>query len=116
VLVVADDLAGASGWLVSPDFALEALAPCYSQITREAGIPAIFHSDGDVRALYPALSAAGFAGVHVAIPGYVAIGQSILAAQAAGLVPVGGIEGAALLRDGATRAGARAERSVPQDR
>jgi hypothetical protein len=107
-LVVADDLASASGWLVSPDFALEALIPCYRQLARETGLPAIFHSDGDVRALYPALAAAGFSAVHVAVSGYVAIGQAILAAQAAGLVPVGGIEATALLRDGATRAGQRA--------
>jgi len=107
-VVVADDLAGREGWLVAPDFALEALVPCYRQIIAEVDGPCVFHSDGDVRALYPALAGAGFSAVHVAVPGTGSIERSVKAARDARLVPVGGIEAAALLASGATRAGMHA--------
>ena len=69
-VLVADDLAGPAGPLLSPDYAHDALLPCYRRLALEAvegGVPAIFHSDGDIRALIPALSRAGFAAIHVAV-------------------------------------------------
>jgi hypothetical protein len=109
-LLVADDLAGASGPLVAPDFALDALLPCYRMLAHEAAehdAPAVFHSDGDIRALLPALKRAGFAAVHVAGVSAGAFLASYAAARAAGLVVVGGIEVAALMT-GARRLGAQA--------
>ena len=109
-VLVADDLAGATGPLVSPDFALDALVPCYASVAALVGahdVPAIFHSDGDVRTLYPALARAGFSAVHVAGPTGDAFLMSLSAAHAAGLVALGGIEAATLL-EGARRQGERA--------
>lgn len=107
-LVIADDLAGPAGWLVAPDFAMEALVPCYRQLAAQTDVPAVFHSDGDVRALYASLAQAGFSAVHVAVPGQDAIERAVIAAHDAGLIPVGGIEAGALLASSASRAGMRA--------
>lgn len=66
-IVLAEDLAGAEGPLVAPDFAIAELLPRYDRIVRTAralGVPAIFHSDGDVRPLLPAIHRAGFTAVH----------------------------------------------------
>lgn len=66
-IVIAEDLAGAEGPLVAPDFAIAELLPRYDRIvrtTRALGVPAIFHSDGDVRPLLPAIHRAGFIAVH----------------------------------------------------
>lgn len=65
--VLAEDLAGTAGPLVAPDFAIAELLPRYERvvhIARSLGLPAIFHSDGDIRPLLPAIARAGFAGVH----------------------------------------------------
>ena len=51
-VLIGDDLAGPAGPLLSPDFALDALMPCYQRLALEVaagGLPAIFHSDGDIR-------------------------------------------------------------------
>ncbi|NTW29146.1 MAG: hypothetical protein HGA39_07270 [Coriobacteriia bacterium] len=109
-VVVADDFAGATGFLISPDFVLDALVPCYRLLAAEAhaaGIPAVFHSDGDVRALYPALKRAGFSGVHLAGLGGDDLEASLEAAGRHGLMALGGIEVAALRREGAARIGTR---------
>ena len=103
--VIADDLAGQSGWLLAPDFALEALVPCYRQLAASTGAPFIFHSDGDIRLLYPALAGAGFSAVHIAVPGNDAIRRSFDAARASGLVPMGGIEARSLMALGAGATG-----------
>jgi hypothetical protein len=111
-LVVADDLAGAAGPLVSPDFALDALLPCYRSLAHEVtarGIPAIFHSDGDIRTLLPALRRADFCGVHLAGLSAEPFTASYTAARLAGLTVLGGIESAALTT-GARRLGAHAGR------
>jgi len=107
-LLVADELASDAGWLVSPDFALEALVPCYRQLAAAGDWPSAFHSDGDVRALYPALAHAGFAAVHIAAgePGQTA--AAFRATRAAGLVPMGGIAARALFAEGARATGAGA--------
>ena len=108
--IIADDVAGATGPLVSPDFALDALVPCYRSLAREAerhGLIPIFHSDGDIRALYPALARAGFAGVHLAGLAEDAVAISFATAREEGLVVLGGIESATLL-SGARRLGVHA--------
>lgn len=99
-LLVADDLAGAAGPLVSPDFALDALLPCYRGLAREAAennVPAIFHSDGDVRALLPALARAGFSAVHLAGLEREAFESSFTLARSVGLVVLGGVRSAELM-------------------
>lgn len=66
-IVLAEDLAGTEGPLVAPDFAIAELLPRYDRIVRTAralGFPAIFHSDGDIRPLLPAIRRAGFTAVH----------------------------------------------------
>ena len=109
-VLVADDLAGATGPLVSPDFALDALMPCYRSLVREVQgreTPAIFHSDGDIRTLLGALARAGFSAVHLAGLAEQPFAVSFVAARDAGLVVLGGIEAAALTT-GAQRLGSHA--------
>lgn len=109
-ILIADDLAGATGPLVSPDFALDALLPCYQSLAHEARdhvLPAIFHSDGDIRALLHAVARAGFSAVHLAGLAEQPFAASFAAARAAGLVALGGIEAAALAT-GARRLGSHA--------
>ena len=109
-LLVADDLAGATGPLVSPDFALDALMPCYRSLVREVqehDLPAIFHSDGDIRALMGALARVGFSAVHLAGLAENPFAVSFAAAREVGLVVLGGVEAAALM-SGARRIGAPA--------
>jgi hypothetical protein len=111
VLLLADELAGTAGWLVSPDFALEALVPCYRRIATEwagDGRVAVFHSDGDVRALLPSLAGAGFDGVHFGLLGAGQLAASVEAARSAGLCPVGGIEITSLVEAGSRHVGAHA--------
>lgn len=112
VMLVADELAGAAGPLVSPDFALDALVPCYEHVVataRAADVPTALHSDGDTRALMPALRRAGLAAVHLGGLGAETFEASLNAARAVGLVVFGGIEVATLL-EGARHAGERAAR------
>ena len=102
LVLVADDLAGASGPLLSPDFALDALLPCYRAIAAEAlarGVPVAFHSDGDIRALMPALARAEFSAVHLAGIGPDMLIASLDATSAAGLAAFGGIAAVALAHD-----------------
>lgn len=66
-IVLAEDLAGSHGPLVAPDFAIAELMPRYERIVRAAralDMPAVFHSDGDVRPLLMAVARAGFVAVH----------------------------------------------------
>jgi hypothetical protein len=102
LVLVADDLAGAAGPLLSPDFALDALLPCYRAIAAEAlarGVPVAFHSDGDIRALMPALARAEFSSVHLAGIGRDMLAPSLDAVRAAGLAAFGGIAAVALAVD-----------------
>lgn len=67
-VVLAEDLAGTHGPLVAPDFAIAELMPRYERIVthaRSLGLPAIFHSDGDIRLLLAAVTRAGFVSAHV---------------------------------------------------
>lgn len=108
VIVIADEVSSHAGWLVSPDFVFEALVPSYALAVEEAArreLPTVFHSDGDIRVLYPALRKVGFAGVHVAPADPVAVGACVDAARTTGLVVVGGLHVGAVRESGARRAG-----------
>ncbi len=66
-VVIADDLAGASGPLVAPDFVADEVMPRLRDGARAcaaAGKPAILHSDGETSVFLRGLAAAGFAGLH----------------------------------------------------
>lgn len=116
-IVVADDLAGATGPLVAPDYSLDALVPCYRQIAHTAraeGVPAIFHSDGDVRVLMPALATAGFSAMHLAGIAEEAWAASYAAARSERLAVLGGIEAMSVVH-GVRRAGERVGRIALAD-
>lgn len=110
--LLADDVAGASGPLLSPDFVLDGLMPGYHRLATlatETGSALLFHSDGDIRLLMPSLARAGFAGVHLA---GLSDDRHVLChteARRLGLCVLGGI-GAMSLSQGARRAGTRAAR------
>jgi hypothetical protein len=109
-VLVADDLAGPVGPLMSPDFELDALVPCYHRLAVESasgGLPALFHSDGEIRALMPALTRAGFSAVHLAGLDADSFAAAVAAARRSRLVVLGGIRAAAL-PEGAREAGERA--------
>lgn len=94
-IVLAEDLAGSSGPLLAPDFVIAELMPRYRRVVaaaREGGLPAVFHSDGDVRPLVPAIVRAGFTGLHCG-GGLDAEGFDRLfwTARQAGLVVLGGL-------------------------
>ena len=112
-VVYAEDLAGASGPLVAPDFANDELLPRSARVVAEADrvdLPAVFHSDGDVRVFLPGIARAGFSAVHVGGLGEDAFVRMLRDARQSGLRVLGGIEGEAL-RQGpadAIRAGVQA--------
>jgi uroporphyrinogen decarboxylase len=94
-VVVAEDLAGSEGPLVAPDFAIAELLPRYERIVRAArslGMPAVFHSDGDIRLLLPAIARAGFVAVHAGGGlGFEAFDRLFWAARDARLAVMGGL-------------------------
>lgn len=108
--LIADDVAGASGPLLSPDFILDALMPIYGRVAEfvaETHSPLAFHSDGDIRLLMPSLSRAGYAGVHLA---GLSEGRHVVChmeARRQGLCVLGGID-ARSLSQGVRQAGLRA--------
>ncbi len=110
VLLIADELAGAAGWIVSPDFVIDSLIPRYRRLAeaRPSNLPVAFHSDGDIRVIYRALAAAGFSAIHVAVGQRGSMDAAFRAVRTSGLVPIGGIEAQRLLADGARQAGSQA--------
>jgi hypothetical protein len=94
-VVVAEDVAGSAGPLVAPDFAIEVLIPLLARLVEaatEAGVPAVWHSDGDVRSLLAAARKAGFSAVHVGGGLDFDVFERVFwAARTADLVTVGGI-------------------------
>ncbi|MHB1341484.1 MAG: hypothetical protein ACYCX5_06935, partial [Coriobacteriia bacterium] len=95
-IVIAEDLAGSQGPLVAPDFAIDMLLPRLANtvaIAAEAGVPAILHSDGDIRILLGAIHRAGFAAVHAGggldLDGFERL---FWAAREEGLVLIGGLQ------------------------
>lgn len=66
-IVIAEDLAGANGPLLAPDFVLRELVPRAGRlaaIVHSHSVASVFHSDGDVRFALPALKQQGFSAVH----------------------------------------------------
>lgn len=101
-VVIADDLAGPSGPLVAPDYALDSFLPCYTRLAtlaREEGLPAVFHSDGDIRVFLPALARSGFSAVHFGGLGGSGFSLAASAARRVGLVSLGGIEARSVSTD-----------------
>jgi hypothetical protein len=95
-VVVADDLAGADGPLVAPDFALAELLPrlgCIASAAAVHHLPAVWHSDGDTRALLGAAAREGFVGVHPGGLGPDPFRQLFGSARREGLVVLGGVPG-----------------------
>jgi hypothetical protein len=112
-VVIAEDLAGTAGLLVTKDFALRELMPRLSSIVARAvrGRPAILHSDGDIRSLLPQIARAGFFGVHAG--GGLdrdSYEQLFWDVRSLGMLAVGGIQTEALGRGAysAVKAGTRA--------
>lgn len=101
-IVVADEVASPEGPLAAPEF-LPQLAEYWRQMVENAsamGVPAVFHSDGDLCGFCPQLAEAGFSGVHIA--NGVDIGRASAlfeAATKAELTPIGGIPALALGQD-----------------
>ena len=102
-VVIADDVAGAEGPLVAPDFVLSELLPRYGAIIRAAttkGLPVIWHSDGDTRVFLGAAVREGLHGLHPGGLGPDPFRQLFTSARQEGLVVLGGVPGWAL-RSGA---------------
>lgn len=110
VMLIGDDLAGPSGPLMSPDYILDALVPCYRRMTLEAGaggLQVLFHSDGEIRVLLPALARTGISGVHLAGLDSDAFAVSAASARHERLIVLGGISAQSLV-GGACSAGEHA--------
>lgn len=98
-IVVAEDLAGASGPLVAPDFALSEILPRLARLSSaaaEADLPAVWHSDGDTRNFLAAAARARFAGVHPGGLDSEAFQRLHGTARQEGMAVLGGIPGSAL--------------------
>ena len=92
-VVLAEDISGDEP-ILTEEFVLEQLLPHYAkvgEVTREADVPLIHHSDGDVRWIYAALESAGFDGVHISHPVRSTVGELFALADDYGLIPLGGI-------------------------
>jgi hypothetical protein len=65
-IVLADDLAGTDGLLITPEFAEHELFPRIAGLLEliAGRIPVLLHSDGDIRQLLPGLRDVGFVAVH----------------------------------------------------
>lgn len=101
-VVVGEDVAGARGPLLSPDYILSEIVPRVGRIAvaaGEEGLPAVWHSDGDIR---PFLAAAARGGLDAVHPGGLSadqLGDLFRAARREGLTLLGGIPGE-VLREG----------------
>ena len=66
-IVVFDDLAGDKGLLINPKFFSDSYFPLLQQVLGRldcAHVPVVFHSDGNIVSLVPALREAGFWGIQ----------------------------------------------------
>lgn len=94
VIGLADDIAGAGGPLVTPDYIRAELLPRYAVVTaaaQAAGVPAILHCDGDVRMPLSALRGVGFSALHPGGMSDAAFEGLLAEALEAGLRIIGGI-------------------------
>lgn len=70
-IIIADDIAYRQNTYISPDFVKQHLLPIWqTQVTtaRDLGVPAFFHSDGNLNAVLPTIAAAGFDGLQCIEP------------------------------------------------
>jgi len=98
---------------MAPDFVHEELMPRIAPIAsefRRLDLPAIFHSDGDIRVFFPGIARAGFSATHVGGLGEDGFVRLLRDARQHGLRVLGGIEGDALRQSipAAIRAGVQA--------
>ncbi len=112
VIVVADDLCGATGPLASPAYLSEQVMPRLAHAVtaaRAARLRCVLHSDGDVSVLIDAIAGAGFGAVHVAGVSDEAFVRILGDARSRKLVVVGGLGVQALSQGvaGGVRAGTR---------
>lgn len=65
-ILIADDLAGKTGLLISPSFLEEHYFSLFSEVfaQRYSGIPLLFHSDGYIADVIPLIWQAGFRGIQ----------------------------------------------------
>jgi len=112
-VVVAEDVAGATGPLVAPDYVIGDLMPRLGRIAsaaHDAGLAAVWHSDGDIRAGLRAATRAGFDAVQPAGLEPHAFEAVLAEARRHGLTVLGGIPCATIRTGGpaAIRAGVEA--------
>lgn len=112
-VVVAEDLAGAQGPLVAPDFVFDEVLPRCVHLVAEArrvDLPTVLHSDGDIRVFLPAIARSGFSAVHSGGWGADGFVRLLRDARQYGLRVIGGIDGEALRESplAAVRAGTQA--------
>ena len=111
-LVVADDMAGSAGPLLSGGWLGAEAFPRLARIASlaaDAGLPALLHCDGDARSLFALARGAGFRGVHGDCGGVTGIESALEAARSARIALVGGIPTSELSDpEGGARTGAKA--------
>lgn len=93
-LVVADDMAGSAGPLLSGGWLGAEAFPRLARIASlaaDAGLPALLHCDGDARSLFALARGAGFRGVHGDCGGVTGIGPALEATRSARIALVGGL-------------------------
>jgi hypothetical protein len=98
-IVVADDIAGATGPLFDPALVAQSIFSPIAAIigsVRDRGVASVMHCDGDARAYYRSAAEAGFRAVHGDCGGAENVCASFQAARAAGLAFIGGIPTSAL--------------------
>ena len=98
-IVVAEDLAGAGGPLIAPDFATDEVFTrlrVLAQAATRRGVPTILHTDGDARAFFRPALRAGFVALHGDFGGEGNLERALRAARPLGLTLAGGLATAAL--------------------
>ncbi len=117
-VVIAEDLAHASGPLVAPDFAIAHAVPSLARavsLVADAGKAPVFHSDGDVRHLLDAILDTGFTALH---SGAIDEDRAVFLADEAGrrgITLVGGLPGV-LLEEGRAPAARHAANLIAAER
>ncbi len=102
-VVIAEDVAGADGPLLSPDYIISEIVPRLGRIAvaaAEEGLPVIWHTDGDPRPFIAAAARVGLDAIHPGGLGAEQFGQVFAAAREHGLAVLGGIPGEALRAGG----------------
>lgn len=102
-IVVAEDLGGEDGLLVSPDFAFDEIMPLLGRVAQtaaEEGLLSVWHSDGDIRALLRSAKKNGFIAVHPGGLSADAFERLYGDARALNLSVIGGVSGEALRSGG----------------